>query len=121
VDTDGDGIQDVLDNCSTVANADQRDVDYDGLGSVCDADYNNDNTVSLNDFSALRAAFGTATGDVGFDANIDTNNSGQIDLGDFSLLRSQFGGAPGPGGRGCETAIVGGPTGQDCPASNLPL
>ncbi|MGH8563772.1 MAG: thrombospondin type 3 repeat-containing protein [Gammaproteobacteria bacterium] len=37
VDTDGDGIPDVDDNCPTVTNADQPDTDGDGLGDACDA------------------------------------------------------------------------------------
>ena len=36
-DTDGDAIFDSLDNCPSVANADQADVDSDGVGDVCDA------------------------------------------------------------------------------------
>lgn len=36
VDTDGDGIVDALDNCPTVANADQRDWDGDHIGDACD-------------------------------------------------------------------------------------
>jgi hypothetical protein len=36
-DTDQDGIPDALDNCPSVANADQLDTDGDGLGNVCDA------------------------------------------------------------------------------------
>ena len=120
-DADGDGVQDILDNCVNVANGNQRDTDDDGLGSVCDADYNNNNVVDLPDFSQLRAAFGSSDGDPAYDANVDTDGSGSVDLGDFSLLRSQFGSAPGPGGRGCETAVVGGPTGEDCPVPDMPL
>jgi hypothetical protein len=36
-DRDSDGIPDTVDNCATVANADQSDVDGDGLGDLCDA------------------------------------------------------------------------------------
>ena len=36
VDTDGDGIQDELDNCPSMANADQSDSDGDGVGDGCD-------------------------------------------------------------------------------------
>ncbi len=36
VDLDGDGVRDDTDNCPTIANADQRDVDEDGLGDACD-------------------------------------------------------------------------------------
>jgi hypothetical protein len=35
-DSDGDLVPDALDNCPTVANADQRDHDVDGRGDVCD-------------------------------------------------------------------------------------
>ena len=35
-DTDGDGVPDVIDNCPTMANANQRDHDVDGRGDVCD-------------------------------------------------------------------------------------
>ena len=36
VDTDGDGVPDVKDNCPKIANPDQRDWDHDGHGDVCD-------------------------------------------------------------------------------------
>ena len=35
-DYDGDGVSDVLDNCNTASNADQRDHDGDGRGDRCD-------------------------------------------------------------------------------------
>jgi hypothetical protein len=35
-DTDGDAICDADDNCPAVANADERDLDGDGLGDLCD-------------------------------------------------------------------------------------
>jgi hypothetical protein len=37
-DFDGDTIPDAVDNCPTVANLDQADVDEDGIGDCCDAD-----------------------------------------------------------------------------------
>ncbi len=41
-DRDKDGIDDPLDNCPTEANADQADMDGDGLGDVCDPDSDGD-------------------------------------------------------------------------------
>ncbi|MCP5155563.1 MAG: thrombospondin type 3 repeat-containing protein [Ectothiorhodospiraceae bacterium] len=36
IDTDGDGVDVLVDNCPTVANADQADRDRDGIGNACD-------------------------------------------------------------------------------------
>ncbi len=41
-DLDGDGINDVADNCPKKSNPEQLDYDADGLGSVCDNDWDND-------------------------------------------------------------------------------
>ncbi len=46
-DTDGDGVIDLADNCVDIANADQSDIDGDGLGDVCDDDRDGDGI--LND------------------------------------------------------------------------
>lgn len=48
-DTDGDGTNDVLDNCEFIANADQQDFDQDGQGDACDNDKDNDSFLSTND------------------------------------------------------------------------
>ncbi len=37
-DADGDGVEDVLDNCPDVANPDQADADGDGIGDACDTE-----------------------------------------------------------------------------------
>lgn len=42
VDTDQDGVMDCLDNCTSAANADQADLDTDGIGDVCDPDADGD-------------------------------------------------------------------------------
>ncbi len=38
LDGDGDGVPDAIDNCPTIANADQKDTDGDGKGDVCEVE-----------------------------------------------------------------------------------
>ena len=41
-DTDGDGVEDKVDNCPTAANPDQANIDDDSLGDACDLDVDGD-------------------------------------------------------------------------------
>lgn len=49
-DADKDGITDKNDNCPTIANKDQKDLDKDGLGDVCDDDRDGDGVKNKDDF-----------------------------------------------------------------------
>lgn len=94
VDTDGDLIDDAVDNCQLVANADQLDSDNDGFGNVCDTDLSNDGITNVVDLGILRSRFFTD------DAAADFNGDGVVNVVDLGILRSFFFAAPGPAGSG---------------------
>ncbi|MDY6929443.1 MAG: right-handed parallel beta-helix repeat-containing protein, partial [Pseudomonadota bacterium] len=48
-DTDGDGVNNDLDNCPTISNPDQADLDGDGFGNRCDIDVDGDGIANSND------------------------------------------------------------------------
>lgn len=59
-DSDGDGVNDSVDNCPITANPDQADTDGDGRGDMCDDDLDGDGV--HNDLDACRALAGTSNG-----------------------------------------------------------
>jgi hypothetical protein len=70
------------------------------FGTQLAGDIDNTNCVDVTDFSLLRATFGKACGDGGYDARADYTGDCVVDVGDFSLLRANFGacgGAPPTG------------------------
>jgi len=99
VDTDNDNVDDAIDNCTLVANTDQRDTDGDDYGNMCDADFDNNNLVNLTDFVLFRGEYGQ-TGFSGAPWTItdhtDLNGDNIINLTDFVLFRGMYGGQPGP-------------------------
>jgi hypothetical protein len=54
-DNDGDGVFNVLDNCSDVPNGPPSDCDTDddGYGNLCDGDFDNDQNTLANDFTDI--------------------------------------------------------------------
>lgn len=91
-DVDADLVPDINDNCTVVANGDQRDTDDDGFGNVCDADLNNDGIINVVDLGLLRSVFFTT------DEDGDFNNDGTVNVIDLGILRAAFFGTPGPSG-----------------------
>ncbi len=91
VDADGDGVDDALDNCPKVANADQRDSNGDGFGNLCDADLDNNGVVDALDITAFKSAFGSS----GSNLDADFNGDGWVNTLDLAILKGQVGKAPG--------------------------
>lgn len=94
LDSDGDGVPDVSDNCIRNANPSQTDTDGDGHGNRCDIDFNNDCIPGVIDLGILRTVFFT-------DAEFaDINDDGVVNLGDLGLFRTLFFQPPGPSAAG---------------------
>jgi hypothetical protein len=96
-DTDGDGVDDLFDNCRDISNTDQRDPDGDGCGAICDGDYTQDGIVGGGDFGIFRAALSAVSaGNPGFVEDADMTGDGVVGGGDFGIFRQQLGaGSPG--------------------------
>ncbi len=90
-DSDADGIPDNQDNCINQINADQRDSNGDGYGSLCDPDFNDNGIVDPSDASIVKSLLGSTTS-----PDQDLNGNGIVDPGDLSLFKSYFGQPPGP-------------------------
>jgi hypothetical protein len=60
------------------------------FGTLRAGDVNNDNAVSLSDFSLLATTFNRTSGQAGYDARADLNGDSAVTLADFSLLASNF-------------------------------
>ncbi len=71
------------------------------LGVLREGDADNDNFVTLVDFSILASSFGVCQGAAAYDARADFDNDTCVTLVDFSLLATNFGqaGAGAPAGR----------------------
>ena len=69
------------------------------VGELIAGDANDDNQISLLDFSILAATYNLSSGNTGYDARADFNGDNQVSLLDFSLFATNFnvpGDEPGP-------------------------
>lgn len=91
-DLDDDGVPNEADNCTLRANANQVDADGDGFGNRCDADFNDDCVVNVQDLGLFRTAFFTS------EAEFDLDSDGVVNAVDLGILRTLFFDPPGPSG-----------------------
>jgi hypothetical protein len=94
VDTDGDGVTDIADNCILIANADQRDTNGDGFGNICDPDLDNNLIVNAIDLGLFKSVFF----DVGPGIDADFNGDNTVNVIDLGILKTFFFLPPGPSG-----------------------
>jgi len=98
--SDGDAIENAFDNCTTLTNANQKDLDHDGCGDACDGDLdaNQDGVSGASDFVVFKGAFGSIEGSPAYNARADMDCDGAVGAGDFVLFKAEFGGSSGPSG-----------------------
>lgn len=101
IDTDGDGHEDFADNCSQVANANQRDTDQDGYGNRCDADLDNDYQVSSIDLGLFRGTFFGTPSSANWNPSADFDGDDRTNAIDLGVLKAAFFLPPGPSGMSC--------------------
>ena len=91
-DTDDDGIEDLEDNCTGVANRSQRDTDDDGFGNACDGDLDNDCLIDPDDVAIMKSRFFTD------DEDADLNGDGNVNFIDLGIVKMSYFQPPGPSG-----------------------
>ncbi|MEM9056733.1 MAG: thrombospondin type 3 repeat-containing protein [Pseudomonadota bacterium] len=91
-DSDSDGVENSSDNCTLVANADQRDTNGDGYGNACDPDITDDLAVNAQDLALFKAAFFST------DADADFDGDGFVNFVDLAVMKDFFFAPPGPSG-----------------------
>jgi hypothetical protein len=86
-DSDSDGVQDSLDNCTDTTNSTQLDTDADFFGNACDCDFDNDGACSIDDFNLFLRDFMSPTDSA---IETDTDDDGTIGIADFNIFSPDF-------------------------------
>ncbi|MBL8132593.1 MAG: S8 family serine peptidase [Anaerolineae bacterium] len=60
------------------------------IGTLKEGDANDNNSVTIADFSILAGTFGKTSADAGYDARADFNGDSAVTIADFSLLAANF-------------------------------
>jgi hypothetical protein len=89
-DTDSDGVCDYEDNCETIWNPKQIDVDSDERGNACDCDYNGDSVVGGPDFIIFLAAYNSTFPNASYNPVVDHDCDNDVDSDDFDLFVATF-------------------------------
>jgi len=79
LDSDGDGVSNLADNCVSVSNANQLNTDGDSEGNACDADDDNDGVTDASDAFPLDASESVDTDGDGTGDNSDPTPNGDTD------------------------------------------
>jgi len=95
-DSDRDGILNPMDNCVYTPNPLQNDTNFDGYGTKCDTDVDNDGNTTLADASICEEAFNSYPGHSRWNPDCDFNEDNKIDLTDMSKIIASIGLPPGP-------------------------
>jgi hypothetical protein len=104
IDSDGDGVPNVWDNCVDVPNGPigtstmcqaQEDGDGDGFGNACDTDFNQNGATDLSDLNTIWNSIGSS------DPELDFNCNGAVDLIELGQMQGLLGSAPGPSALAC--------------------
>lgn len=120
-DSDFDGVNDDVDNCTDVANPSQLDTNGDGYGNVCDPDLNNDCIVNFVDLGALKSAFFSTPGSPNWDPDADFDGNLVVNFLDLSRMKSVFFAEPGPGQGACGACLPPDPLGTNADFAGLPM
>ena len=100
-DVDADGVAPSQDNCALVPNPSQLDIDQDGVGDLCDCDYDNDGVVTAVDLGTFRSAYLSRLGEARYRDVVDQNGDGVINAWDLGVFKQHFLKPAGPSGLAC--------------------